>query len=171
MFKQLLMSCGTTINPRIQDQVKSFRALGLIPFYTGLFCTALLLFLTSCAPKQAVSIQSRKRETTQILTDEERARLHDIAFPEDVRPEKLVSQSGQTILTYISKSSVQELFDFYRTDMEYIGWDLVTAFKADESCLIFEKPAKRCIVTTRSDEMAGQTRVILFIGPRKQIAV
>ncbi len=169
MFKQLLMSCGTTSNPRIQDQVKSFRALGLIPFYSTLFCTTLLLFLTSCAPKQAVSIQSRKRETTQILTDEERARLHDIAFPVDVRPEKLASQAGQGILTYISKSSVKELFDFYRADMDYIGWDLVAAFKAEESCLIFEKPTKRCIVTIRPDEIRAPTRVVLFIGPRKPV--
>ena len=164
MFKQQPKGCGTTNNPRIKDQVKSFQALGLIPFYSVLGI-GIGLCLAGCA-RQETPIRPLS-EPLVLVTEEERARLHDIAFPLEVQPTRVPAQSGQ-IFSYSSKQSIIDLFDFYRADMEYLGWDAVAAFKAAaECCIVFEKPAKRCIITIRPGETSHQAHVVIFIAPKK----
>ncbi len=155
MFITCLYGMRTLSNPRIHDQAKSLKALGLICF---------LSLLPSCAPRQTKMQITSQKTSGILLTDEEIARLHDIYFPEDARPEKLAGQPGQTILGFRSKLDRKDLIEAYKAHMEYSGWHLVSLFSGQESCLIFEKPTKQCIVTLSQEETA--IRVVLFIGPK-----
>ena len=161
MFKRQRKSCGTTSNPRIQDQVKSFQALGLIPFY---ILISMLLMLAGCAKQTSISQPINRQAVT--LSEEERARLYDISFPPDVTPERLSSKEGQ-VFSCISNKPVTVLFEFYRTEMEYLGWNLVTAIKSEENCMIFEKPTKRCIVTMRAHMNPNQGYVLIFLAAKQ----
>ena len=142
-----------------------WRNLRLVSFFFIFPCVLLsfLCCLTGCASKvQHLGPQVvRAPNSARMLSDEDAARLHDLPFAKGVHPEKLDTKDGQTVIRYVNALSMQATTDFYVRDMEYLGWNLVSSFIADESCLIFEKPTRRCVITTRLEH--DVCRVVLFL--------
>lgn len=162
MSKKRLMD--STSNPRIQRATCVYTC-GTSCLITLLCCFVLLLTLSGCGIRHTSFAHLVGSNGNSFLSDEERARLYDIAFPQEAQPAKLQAQEGQTIITYTSTGPAKGILDLYRADMEYHGWDLVGSFEGQESCLIFEKPTKRCVVTMKSD-MNGLISVVLFLGSK-----
>lgn len=105
------------------------------------------------------------RSSVPELSAEEQAKIHDIPFPSQVKPMKLLLSDNQMVLSYFSRLSINELVDFFTARMDYWGWELVSAVEAVESCLLFSKPTKVCTITMRNEEQ--MTRVTLFSSIKK----
>lgn len=102
------------------------------------------------------------------FTDE--ARLFDIPIPIGSKVYNLNGRDeyNKRILSFTSSLSQFDLFAYYRTEMESLGWHETGNFEGIESCLTLQKPTKSCIVTIRPGPGKLQT-VTLFIGSRKVI--
>lgn len=94
------------------------------------------------------------------LTQEELARIHDLSFPLQVQPRKILLNEGQMVIAYTSGLSQEELIGFYHTGMDYWGWEELGIVRSDESCLMFAKPSKLCTITLRPK--GSETYVVLF---------
>jgi hypothetical protein len=123
-----------------------------------LIAFSLLIMLVGCGPKRpAQPIKS----VHPVLTDEERARLHDVPFPLSCSIHKLSLEAQQSIVSLRTTLSCTELIDFYRAHMDLAGWQEEGLIEADETCMIFRKPSKDCIITLRMQE--GQMCVVIFV--------
>ncbi len=82
---------------------------------------------------QSVPVCERIREYESFLSD--------IPVPLSVEPVQLwEDQSGCVVVLYYSSDSLEQLENFYRCEMERMGWMLVAAFVSDQSEFIFKKP-------------------------------
>jgi hypothetical protein len=106
--------------------------------------------------------------TQPLFSDE--ARLFDIPLPVGSKVYDLSAHNehNKRILHFNSALSQYDIFAYYRTEMECFGWQESAIFEGTESCLIFQKPTKTCVVTIRP-ESNKLNAVSLFIGPRKII--
>ncbi len=135
-------------------------------FVKVLFMGTLLVCLSGCGGRQELSLSSVimtpavQVEEFPNLTPEELARLHDMSFPLNVQPKKLLFTETQMVLTYTTELSQEELRVFYHTSMDYWGWEELGIVMAPESCLMFAKPSKLCTIVLRSE--GTQTSVTLF---------
>ena len=94
------------------------------------------------------------------LSAGEQARIHDIPFPLQVQPRKLLLTESQMVISYTSYLTQEELSAFYHTGMDYWGWEELGIVRSDESCLMFAKPSKLCTIVLRSK--GTETYVVLF---------
>ncbi len=108
-----------------------------MPFYKRVVAGGLLLCLTGCT--QFRSSRSVRRTQFPTLTEEERARIHDISFPLGVEPTKLLFTEKELVLSFKADLSQDKLNETYRKGMEYWGWERLGNVKAAESCMIFSK--------------------------------
>lgn len=113
-------------------------------------------------------INNIKLEKTTGLTLEDKARLSDIPFIQDCEPE-LISGSVSSIerkyvLACSSNLKMQQVIDYYRAEMDYLGWREELIISAGRSCLVFKKPSKDCIIFIQDKEML--LGITLFVGPR-----
>ena len=127
---------------------------------------SLLLCLTGCT--QFRSSRSVRRTRFPTLTEEERARIHDISFPLGVEPTKLSFTEKQLVLSFKTELSQDKLNEIYRKGMEYWGWERLGNIKAAESCMTFSKPSKICMITFRNEGFS--TRVVIFTTVKQGIA-
>ena len=121
--------------------------------------------LTGCGLRQGPFVGTYTQGSFPALTEEERARIHDISFPLEVEPTKLSFTESQMVLAYKTDLSQEKLISLYRTGMEYWGWEELGVVNADETCLIFSKPSKVCAITLRPE--GAQTRVLIFSTLKK----
>jgi hypothetical protein len=98
------------------------------------------------------------------LSPEEQARLHDISFPLQVRPLRLLATEQQIVLSYRTELSQVELIAFYHPDMEYCGWEEIAVVQAAESALLYSKPSKLCSIYLRPE--GAYTHVTLFVATK-----
>ncbi len=133
--------------------------------YKQVFLLLLLCSLSGCV-KKTVVVSSSSQEDTSILTAEERARLHDLSFPLAVEPRKVCFEEGKMVLSFETEQSKAEIINFYRTDMECLGWKRDFIIEAESSCLLFVKPSKVCIITITSER---NRKVTLYYGPKNKI--
>ena len=83
---------------------------------------------------QSVPVCERIREYESFLSD--------IPVPLSVEPVELwEDQSGGVVVLYNTTDSLEQLDDFYRCEMERMGWMLVAVFVSDQLELVFKKPA------------------------------
>lgn len=89
------------------------------------------------------------------INDEDRARLSDIPFIIGSKPWYLSNNNlnNQIIIQYNTQLSYDSIIDFYKTQMDYFGWQERGSFIAQESCLIFKKPTKQSIILIRSNNI------------------
>ncbi len=128
------------------------------------------LMLTGCggtyrvAPKLVVDqpVSSVSKETTNSLSEEEKARLYDISFPLSVEPFTIAFTEQYSVVGYCTLDPLEKLVQYHTTDMEYWGWEKQLACLADEACLTFRKPARQCVITLRKE--GTHVRVVLFIA-------
>lgn len=92
------------------------------------------------------------------------ARLWDIPFVVDATTYCLHAEQRdrKLILCSDTQLSSSDVMAFYRTQMECLGWEEKAALQADESCAVFEKRSKYCVITVRENMTSG-CRIILFI--------
>lgn len=124
--------------------------------------TIFLVSLTACSLRQP----SGWRRTASVLTHEERSRIHDLTFPLNVQPTKLLFNERQMVLSFTTELTQAQLIKDYRAGMEYWGWDEVGSVAASESCLIFIKPSKVCAVMIRPE--GSERRVMIFSTIKKK---
>lgn len=82
------------------------------------------------------------------------ARLVDMPFPlgivlkEHAKKENQKSATSSYSVSFETAETVEALFSFYRTEMERLGWQMVTVFwLADNSLtMLFERPSKIAII-------------------------
>ncbi len=132
-------------------------------FYKRVVMGGLLLCLPGCARFQS----SRTRYKVPVVTEEERARIHDITIPLGIEPTKLSFTEKQLVLSYTIALSQDKLNEVYRKGMEYWGWERLGTVCAAESCMIFSKPSKVCSVVFRKE--GPLTRVVIFTTVRQGI--
>ncbi len=95
------------------------------------------------------------------------ARLYDIFFPVNKGLLKVHMQDELSIvLSYDCELTQEDCIALYRTGMEYLGWYECGIFRADQSCLVFEKPSKSCIVFMRGS--TNRQTIRLYSGPKKK---
>ena len=135
-------------------------------FYKRVLAGGVLLCLTGCT--QFRSFRSVRKAPFLQLTEEERARIHDISFPLGVEPTKLLFTEKELVLSFKADISQDKLNEKYRKDMEYWGWERLGNIKATESCMIFSKPSKICTITFRNEGLS--TRVLVFTTVKQGIA-
>lgn len=100
------------------------------------------------------------------------ARILDIPFPIDTELWDLSNSNSSDLQKLALKfkwdklSQNQNVIDFYLTEMEYCGWNLVNYVKFKESCLVFQKPSKTCVILAKklSDKIE---EVSIFVMPKK----
>jgi hypothetical protein len=96
------------------------------------------------------------------------ARLYDIFFPVAKHPVKLcLEDERKLVVCYLCELSSTDISALYRTGMECLGWDETIMFQTDQSCLIFEKPSKLCIVIIQKDQDSLLQKVSLYMGPKR----
>lgn len=105
------------------------------------------------------------------LSQEDRVRLADIPFIEDCEPKLLEivpSAERKYILTCNSNFSSEDTINYYRAEMDYLGWKEDLFFIGKKSALIFKKPSKICIVSLQEANYQNKykTNTTLFVGPR-----
>jgi len=100
------------------------------------------------------------------------ARLVDIPIPVVAKIESASSDNeGAIKFTYSSTLSHEELSDFYKDEMERLGWrwEEEASFMGNEILFSFKKPYKSCIVSMRptknSWEKSKSIKVCLFLNP------
>ncbi len=123
------------------------------------FLAIVLLSLTGCSSHQ-FGRGTFGRTNSLALTQEERARIHDISFPLNVEPIKLLFTESQMVISFVTELSQTQLIKDYRAGMEYWGWHEIGRIAAQESCLIFIKPSKVCSIILRPEGL--KIRVVLF---------
>lgn len=125
----------------------------------------ILLLLSGCSPLKFSS--AVRSSSFPSLSEEERARIHDISFPLEVEPTKLSFTEKQLVLSFKADLSQENLNEFYRKGMEYWGWDRLGDVLAVESCMVFSKPSKICVITFRKEGYG--TRVLIYTTVRQGI--
>ena len=96
------------------------------------------------------------------------ALLVDIPIPVIAKVESAsCDNEGSIKFTYNSTLSCNELSNFYKEEMERLGWKQESSFIGNEILFCFKKPSKSCIVSMRptknSWEKSKSIKVSLFI--------
>ena len=134
-------------------------------FYVNfLFIFIPILILTGCDNKRPVKLK---------FIDQ--ARLVDLPIPPGVSPvnlnykdfnnsiDQVISLSFKTNLSY------GQIEKFYLEQMELSGWHLAWNAPSQQSCFIFQKPNRVCVIIIESDLDSNSTKkseVRLISGPR-----
>lgn len=158
-------------------------------FYNLSILLFLVTFLTGCFNKQVgepvlisipnspgqlsyneTGIDDNPQEYSK-LTAEDKVRLADIPLIEDCDPQLLkMAPSAERKYTLICNSSfsMEDTINYYRAEMDYLGWKEDLFFIGKKSVLIFKKPSKICIVSLQKNiyQNKGNTNITIFVGPR-----
>lgn len=132
------------------------------------FTILLLLFFSGCAnrqPKVNPSKVPQTRASADIVTQLE-AKLYDVPVPFHTQGGTLLSDPelahDTIILSYPTTMSSSELVTLYHQEMERMGWQEITAFKGEETLLIFKKPQRWATISIRDHKT--QRDLVLFTG-------
>jgi hypothetical protein len=105
-------------------------------FKAHLLLGGLFLMLSSCnSSKKIVS-------PIQLNYKDYEARWSDIPFLIDFIPQDQLETDSYNFIAGESYSSMSEVVDFYKKEMERLGWVMSACFYKNGYKLIFEKPYK-----------------------------
>lgn len=123
----------------------------------AIICMIGIFLCSGCASKKRL-LRGLEVSKSKVLgqTSEEEARLIDIPFPFDVKTRKinLIESSkvnkAQTAVSFETTLSTGEVGEFYRLEMERLGWKELCNFDDSlGSLVVFEKPHKYAVVSIR----------------------
>lgn len=81
------------------------------------------------------------------------AKLSDVSLPLSIElvfaSQPTPGLSEQMVLGYKTIQKVDQIVDFFMTEMEMFGWHVLKSFKNNESLFIFKKPQKMCAISVR----------------------
>ncbi len=70
----------------------------------------------------------------------------------------------QKVIRYETDVDVPFIADFYRNEMERLGWQYVSGMASAESILIFQKPYKMATVSVRqATKSAFKNKIVIFV--------
>lgn len=126
-----------------------------------------LLLISAIALLAGCGGKSYKQEQRHAW-QQEQARLYDIPIPIMAQPDFEYTWSddehGNRVLGYVvTADSTQELVEFYRANMERLGWRERAIITGREVLVEFEKPEKLCCVSVRP-EGDEKMRLVLSVG-------
>lgn len=120
-------------------------------FWIISFCTIVVL-IAGC----------RRARVHRRTVNEDEARMVDVAFALDARAIK--KEISPSTYAYYSNTTLEQLIKFYCNHMESFGWNLLAQNQAGQTLLVFEKPAKICVITLRpSGHHVSGHRVLVHI--------
>lgn len=145
----------------------------------------LLMCLPACVPKQEISICPQAAEPQPGISintcnndnqiDVYEAKWSDAPLPLDTKRDRIEVKEGTDALScvfaFTAALSSSECLDFYRCQMERLGWQegICFSFVPDEMVLIYEKPSKRAVITIRSCVVnPAESNVRLYVGIKQQ---
>lgn len=148
------------------------RSARMLRHYAG--CIALFLMcigLTSCSRKKTREASCVRGKpivavdeivmTATCESDNSSSYEDDVDIPDVPRPLQgvyLIASSWQTfsndrlniMAQYESAATMSQLTDFYRQQMEFLGWELDADFKGrDDACFVYRRPTRCCVITMR----------------------
>ena len=127
------------------------------------FTTTLFLF-TACGKKQQTI--SKKISGTKYRQEDVVGAAKRIDTPTPVGFSLLDSTISNTTsrLSYSGVLSQEQTYDFYRKEMERLGWALVDLSSVKESLLFCYKTAKYCAIRiSHKPAKEHQTNIVLYI--------
>lgn len=97
------------------------------------------------------------------------AQMADIAVPVVAKARGVsCDANGGTMIAYECVLSKIELIQFYRQEMERLGWQQVVEFSGDEVLLTFKKPGRFCTAcirpTRKTWDKSKKLALYLFVG-------
>lgn len=70
----------------------------------------------------------------------------------------------QKVIRYETDVDVPIIADFYRNEMERLGWQYVSGMASAESILIFQKPYKMATISVRATtKSAFKNKIVIFV--------
>lgn len=121
----------------------------------------LFLLLASCSGsknhKKLISYSELQ------LYQQHEARRADIPLILDVIPLRYEEKGSSLVIIGTSTMAVKECFDFYKDEMERLGWKLISDFDVRENKLIFQKPYKICLVEFALESSRPQATTLISI--------
>lgn len=118
---------------------------------------SLTLFLCGCGSKQPLDVDFQHHE----------ARFSDIPIPFNVTP--IRNSISEHSCGYILQEPQQASADFYKREMERMGWQLMGQFSGFETELLFSKLNRICTVSIRPFMHNKKPNVRIFIKQMKQL--
>ena len=119
--------------------------------------------------------RANKRARMVELARELEAKLIDIPIPLNVEPlgdffnNENADVSEAISLGYNTNMTADQAAEFYRQEMERLGWRCLTSFQGPELLANFVKPGKFCSVSIRPGDIACSkgdvANIVIFSGP------
>lgn len=101
----------------------------------------------------------KKREKLKASGAQElEARLFDVPFPIN----KIIKFYSSDKILFESSLSKPDLINFYKSNMEYQGWDLIAELQ--DNLLLFKKPNKQIAVSFEFIDKSQITEVKIFLN-------
>lgn len=127
-------------------------------------CVAALCMLPACRQEGSKKNSSAAQVTKRKRVIEQEAQLVDVPVPIGAQAVSADAQEGlfssTSMLTYTTQQVPDRLAEFYRQEMERLGWQHGARFNGAEQLLYFEKPGRFCVVSIRPAVKKGHLLVI-----------
>ncbi len=136
-------------------------------------------------PKNILQSQSRcetitekqgcqQNENVLEIIREREAKLVDIPIPFNAQALPAAfshdEQNGSYELGYQLSCKADDVEQFYRAEMERLGWNESFSIKGTQTLLVFEKPSRLCILSIHQQPDAlsqDYIKLLIFIGRRR----
>jgi hypothetical protein len=137
-----------------------------------------LLCISSCGRLQKTknSSHATKKLTKKdsVALDIVRVQEAKLSIPVPMSAQPLMnyfdSEDSATMLGYKDETlSMADIQNFYKCEMESLGWELQEQFLGYESQLRFTKPDRSCLISIRIDEEKKNTRFVIATGSQPEV--
>ncbi len=144
--------------------------------YCCVVALSVLLLLPACKKGKIVAerVVVDKQELDiqrQVILDnivQQEAMLVNIPIPlydERILPQALdFLESETSVLGYSSSLIVQQLIDFFMSQMELYGWKHLVSFESNETILIFENPYSYACISLKH---TAEQKTLIFIYTKR----
>lgn len=114
-------------------------------------------------------LHASKGTTYPLFKDE--ARLLDIPFPINAGPLLNLGldeeDQRKIVITFSINQDSEDILAFYRSQMECLGWYETALVKGYQTCVLFQKPSRICVITINHFDKSALSEVVLFVAPNK----
>jgi hypothetical protein len=137
--------------------------------------TATVVSSTSAAPQETIVDSDIDHSLDVVSTasyvQQQEARLSDVSIPLGSQPRlddiPIHDTAEHSFLLYDVADTPERIAQFYKLDMERLGWQLQYDRMLDPQLLIFEKPHQICTILLKNHESISDITVLsLFYGKK-----
>ncbi len=122
-------------------------------------------------------VKQTNQENAKDFMRQQEAKLVDIPVPlgsvpcvanyhiSEYVPEQ--AHADEVMLAYDSQLSLSDIKDFYKQEMERLGWCNIATYEQSESLFLFKKPDRLCAVSVRPYQHQNKAAIIIFSGKKE----